>query len=303
MNPLRTFLVLVLLLPSTAYAQNQPDRSSIKVLLSIPDTEAFNRTMTAFVGEGLVVGRAFTSAATRFIESEPKITTSVPMPNEGMFEVRTKYLATIRAVGDTGSEVILRGEWTSSDRDYGSLSSTGRPRGVSVEGWKVLEKIATALGWTPKDTSQVVRIEYLSSGPPNSAGGVDVLLAWRNLSPTKTVKYATFLLVPYNAVNDPVASEIGRRVFANLQVVGPVAPGKESGKGIGSWTGGPLRFKNVWYNSTIVRVELKQVEIEYTDGSRITLQRDGLRNALHCVSDPAFFDVNKCRSDRAAEVK
>lgn len=127
-------------------------------------------------------------------------------------------------------------------------------------------------------------------------------LTWRNLSPTKTVKYATFLLVPYNAVDDSVASEIGRRVSAKVQVVGPVAPGEE--RGGFSWLGsGPLRWKNVWYNSTIVRVELHQVDIEYTDGSHISIQRDRLRNALHCLKDSAFFDVKKGRYDRAAKVK
>lgn len=152
-----------------------------------------------------------------------------------------------------------------------------------------------------KDTSRVIRIERLYSEPPNSVGGVDVRLTWGNLAPNKTVKYLRLLLVPYNAVSDPVASQIGRRVFANIQVVGPVAPGEEQGKAF-TWTGsGPLRWKNVWYNSTIVRVELQQVEIEYTDGSRITIQRDGLKSALNCAEDSAFFDVKKGFCDRAAK--
>src|SRR2546430_1544884 len=98
-----------------------------------------------------------------------------------------------------------------------------------------------------EDTLQVVGIERLRSDLPNSVGGVDVLLTWSNLSPTKTVKYATFMLAPFNRVDDAVASEIGGTVLQSVRVVGPIPPGQKSDE---------LRWKNVWYNSTIARVQL-----------------------------------------------
>jgi hypothetical protein len=146
-------------------------------------------------------------------------------------------------------------------------------------------------GQTPKDSSDAIGIEILVTSPPNSVGGVDVLLTWRNLSP-KTVKYASFFVVPFNAVDDSVPSQIGRKVRATLQMTGPIAPGVESGKPH-TWTGnGPLRWKNVWYNSTIVRAELYQVDIQYMDDSHLVLQHDEIASALsHCKDPKAVFDV------------
>lgn len=157
-----------------------------------------------------------------------------------------------------------------------------------------------------KDTSAAIRIENLRSVEPNSAGGVEVRLAWRNLSLTKTVKYAIFEVVPFNAVDDSVASEIGNKIFARLRDVGPVLPGQWSALrakdgsdkfDISSWD-------NVWYNSTIVRVELRRVRIDYMDGSHITLQGKGLKNVLHCTPGSEWTDEAPSGfCDRVAHVK
>lgn len=160
---------------------------------------------------------------------------------------------------------------------------------------------------TPQGSSPVIRIENLRSVPPNSAGGVEVRLAWRNLSPTKTVKYATFEVVPYNAVDDSVESEIGGKILARLEDVGPVAPGKWSGVADGdSETASrfdTVDWENVWYNSTIVRVELRRVRIEYMDGSKVTIQGNALRDVLHCVEQEALFDEpQRGLCDRAARI-
>jgi hypothetical protein len=112
-------------------------------------------------------------------------------------------------------------------------------------------------------------------------------LAWRNLSPTKTVKYAHFEVVPFNAVDDSVASEIGDKILARLRDTGPVKPGEWSGSP-GKVSESPDRYdynewENVWYNSTIVRVELRRMSIDYTDGTHFTLQGKLLKRALHCT--------------------
>jgi hypothetical protein len=158
---------------------------------------------------------------------------------------------------------------------------------------------------TPKDPTRVIRIERVRTVEPNSAGGVEVRFAWRNLSTTKTVKYAWFDVVPYNAVNDRVASEIGRKVLATLESVGPVAPGHWSGslapEGNATETSDPSDddgWPNVWYNSEIVRVEIRRVRIQYMDGSRLSIERSGVKKTLHCLnpddSTSLWFNKGYC---------
>lgn len=57
----------------------------------------------------------------------------------------------------------------------------------------------------------------------NSVGGVDVLIRWKNNS-SKDIKYITFTVEPYNAVGDRVASSIGNKTTAYLEVTGPISP-------------------------------------------------------------------------------
>lgn len=64
----------------------------------------------------------------------------------------------------------------------------------------------------------------------NSVGGVSPIILWNN-NTGKTIKYITFYLSPYNAVDDPVADEVtGKKTFA-CKVTGPI----DSEKGIGKY--------------------------------------------------------------------
>ncbi len=92
---------------------------------------------------------------------------------------------------------------------------------------------------------------------PNSAGGVDVHITFINKS-DKTIKYVTFGVAPYNAVGDRVSSEIGDRSFARLETTGPYKPGHGSSSGY---------WGCIWYNYSIRRIKLNNVEIEYMDGT------------------------------------
>lgn len=55
----------------------------------------------------------------------------------------------------------------------------------------------------------------------DSAGGVYVETYWKNNSDTP-IKYVYFDVLPYNAVGDVVASEIGYKTQATLKITGPV---------------------------------------------------------------------------------
>ncbi len=62
----------------------------------------------------------------------------------------------------------------------------------------------------------------------NSAGGVSPIILWNN-NTGKTIKYVTFYLSPYNAVDDAVTDEVtGKNTFA-CKVTGPI----DSEKGVG----------------------------------------------------------------------
>jgi hypothetical protein len=111
-----------------------------------------------------------------------------------------------------------------------------------------------------QDKKHLLVIHELSIEGPNSAGGIDVLIRYENLS-KKTFKYVTFYVKAYNAVDDPVFCSIRRRNLAPLQMTGPIKEGEESS---GTW-------ECVWYNYSIVRVELKSIRIIFMDGTSVNL--------------------------------
>lgn len=105
----------------------------------------------------------------------------------------------------------------------------------------------------------VCEIYSYTPSEPNSADGVDISIAFRNLS-SKTIKYITFSVTPFNAVDDPVFSEIGNKSTVNLKFTGPVDPAIEKGTySTGIW-------ETVWYNRTIKYCKINSAIIEYMDG-------------------------------------
>lgn len=117
----------------------------------------------------------------------------------------------------------------------------------------------------------VVRVRRVWTDDPNSAGGVDLHIVWQNTS-SKTVKYATFTVEPYNAVGDVVSCSIRDHSQFSGQVTGPVRPGTVSGAG--------KVWETAWYNPTIVRARLVSIHLEYTDGSTADFSGDQARLAI-----------------------
>ena len=104
-------------------------------------------------------------------------------------------------------------------------------------------------------------IKYYTSSP-NSVGGVDCNIIWKNLS-EKTVKYARFTVVPYNKVNDRVKGEYDYNGNGEktVGVTGPVKSKQIYGYG--------TYWDCLWYNWTIDYMLITGIEIEYLDGSII----------------------------------
>jgi len=110
--------------------------------------------------------------------------------------------------------------------------------------------------------SSIEIIKYYTSSP-NSAGGVDCNIIWKNLS-EKTVKYARFTVVPFNEVNDRVK---GKHDYngdgeKTVKVTGPVKSKQIDGNG--------TYWDCLWYNWTIDYMLITGIEIEYLDGSVIS---------------------------------
>ena len=97
----------------------------------------------------------------------------------------------------------------------------------------------------------------------NSAGGVSIHLPFRS-NVSATIKYLRFNAVPFNAVDDPVVSEIGRKGQQVLKLTGPVERGV---KRTATW-------KNVWYNSSVSYVLIESGEVIYMDESSAELVFD-----------------------------
>ncbi len=110
----------------------------------------------------------------------------------------------------------------------------------------------------------------ISKSKPNSAGGVDVFIGYKNMS-DKIIKYAVFTITPYNSVGDKTYCDIRREATVRLNDMGPYKKG-EGLAGNYNWY-----WENTWYNWEISKIELDKIEIEYMDGTRITLTDEDLK--------------------------
>lgn len=122
---------------------------------------------------------------------------------------------------------------------------------------------------------------------PNIVNGVDVLLNFFNTS-HKTIKYVYFEVLPYNAVDDIVYSEINNDSYVSLKATGPIYPDSPSCRTALDCKG----YSNVWYNSTIEYIRINQINIIFMDGEEIRL--DTKEKISKCfTTDASYF--NDCR--------
>ena len=105
---------------------------------------------------------------------------------------------------------------------------------------------------------EIIRIKKYYTSSPNSAGGVDFNIIWQNKS-DKTIKYVAFEVVPFNAVGDIVECTIRNSSNFRGQVTGPIGKNK--------WSGYGTTWSNAWYNNTIKKIEITEVNIDYIDGT------------------------------------
>lgn len=97
----------------------------------------------------------------------------------------------------------------------------------------------------------------------NSVNGIDQHITFKNKSDSKTIKYIVFDVSFYNTVGDIAENEIGGAKNVRLQYIGPLKPGYSSGQ---------ITWDACFYCPAFSgQMKFNSIEIEYTDGSKITL--------------------------------
>lgn len=116
-----------------------------------------------------------------------------------------------------------------------------------------------------KETKEAIRekklplvVTHLDTASPNSVGGVDCTIVFRNLSDQK-LKYVTFGVSAINAVGDHVKCEIRKSDLVNLKVTGPVS--------IDNFQPPINRWDNCWYNSSIREGRIVYIDVVFMDGT------------------------------------
>ena len=111
-----------------------------------------------------------------------------------------------------------------------------------------------------------IQIEGYALQDPNSAGGCDMTINYRNIS-KKTIKYTVFICKYYNAVDDEVACEIhGYRNFR----------GRDTGP-IKYWEWSGCHWDCPIYNWSARKMEIIGIEIDYMDGTELNISAEEMK--------------------------
>ena len=124
------------------------------------------------------------------------------------------------------------------------------------------------------NAKELIRVKSITTSEPNIAGGVDLDIKWTNMS-DKVIKYITFTAYPINAVGDIVKCTIRTQNEGQFkgQQTGPISKGEGNKEG--------YIYANAWYNNTIVKAILMQIDIEYMDGSTVCLMGENLDEVIY----------------------
>lgn len=110
-----------------------------------------------------------------------------------------------------------------------------------------------------------IQVGWVAS--PNSAGGNDVKISFRNDS-DKQIKYIVFLVDALNAVGDVVPCTVRQQTTMRLQATGPYG---------GNRIVNNLYWENVWYNHSVKSAKVVGAEIEYVDGEKVHIGSGKIR--------------------------
>lgn len=145
---------------------------------------------------------------------------------------------------------------------------------------KKLEYVSSFFDRFPKklkDFDERISVSKRLLSTPNTFGGCNYTFVYINRFP-KTIKYLHWIGTAYNAVNDPVTCDIKHTLTIRGEDVGPYQQYDICG---GEW-------QNILYNHTARRFDIKQIDIEYIDGSTYSISMTGrdwaLIDELHSIT-------------------
>jgi hypothetical protein len=101
----------------------------------------------------------------------------------------------------------------------------------------------------------------------NSADGVSYFIDWGYFDYSKSIKYISFTVVPYNNVGEIQTCRISGKSAATGRITGPISASDSFTYGLGKWD-------DAWYNSTITWIKLTKVVVQYIDGSSYTYVKE-----------------------------
>lgn len=116
--------------------------------------------------------------------------------------------------------------------------------------------------YTGIDFKSVIQLISVRTDSPNSAGGVNLHIKWKNTS-DKTIKYAYFTCDLYNAVDDRVPDTITNGYSFTGKVTGPINPGVIYGDSV--------LWENAWWNNSGRYAKITKIKIEYMDGTKVEI--------------------------------
>ena len=139
----------------------------------------------------------------------------------------------------------------------------------------ICERCDVRQGWTKNEVQSLVKVYSVFVDEINSAGGVDMKIAWENTS-SKTIKYIYFTVEAYNAVDDKVYCEIGDYNEFTGYSTGPFETGYtnllyddwEDEYSIDTY------WENCYYNSDIRYFVLTNIRIVYMDNTEENINKD-----------------------------
>ncbi len=111
----------------------------------------------------------------------------------------------------------------------------------------------------------IIRVTNVAFSSPDSAGGVELYFNFVNNS-EKTIKYINFGVTFYNAVGDVAVCQYKKDIINYCTETGPY----EKGEGLS----GNYWYWGDYYNWEIASCELVYLNIEYMDGTEVTLTQD-----------------------------
>lgn len=122
------------------------------------------------------------------------------------------------------------------------------------------------------DFKNYIQLIKIWTDAPNSAGGVNLHIKWKNTS-DKVVKYAYFTCELYNAVDDVVSNTITGRYAFTGTVTGPINPGDIYGDYV--------LWENAWWNHSGKYAKITEIEIEYMDGTEIEIPQGQINTLFY----------------------